>query len=229
MTRHPVRARAAPARRCARECRSMRAAGSIARPARPARARLPRVPRARSSRCAQPGSSAGSSSRCRPTSSPSRPRSTTSTGRATSSAATRCSSSSAIATGSPRSGAPSCSRWLEQRRMSYVTVDAPRLEAANVPETVMAATGPLAYVRFHGRNAATWNKRGGGAAERFDYLYGPGSSRVGRTAARARERGGAGLRLLQQQQPDRRRRAGPGRRRAPAPPARGGACPGRLT
>jgi uncharacterized protein YecE (DUF72 family) len=62
--------------------------------------------------------------------------------------------------------------WLEERRMSLVTVDAPRLDAANVPQTVVAVTGPIAYVRFHGRNAATWNKRGGGAAERFDYTYG---------------------------------------------------------
>ena len=61
--------------------------------------------------------------------------------------------------------------WLEQHRMSYVTVDAPRLDAASVPQTVIAVTGPLAYVRFHGRNAATWSKRGGGAAQRFDYLY----------------------------------------------------------
>ena len=30
----------------------------------------------------------------------------------------------------------------------------------------------MAYVRFHGRNAATWNTRGGGAAQRFDYTYG---------------------------------------------------------
>jgi uncharacterized protein YecE (DUF72 family) len=37
--------------------------------------------------------------------------------------------------------------------------------------TVVAATAPLAYVRFHGRNLGTWNKRGGSAAERFDYLY----------------------------------------------------------
>jgi uncharacterized protein YecE (DUF72 family) len=29
----------------------------------------------------------------------------------------------------------------------------------------------MTYVRFHGRNAATWNVRGGSAAERFDYLY----------------------------------------------------------
>jgi uncharacterized protein YecE (DUF72 family) len=61
--------------------------------------------------------------------------------------------------------------WLEERRISYVTVDAPRLEARNVPETVVAVTGPIAYVRFHGRNAATWNARGGSAAARFDYAY----------------------------------------------------------
>jgi uncharacterized protein YecE (DUF72 family) len=65
-------------------------------------------------------------------------------------------------------------RWLEEHRMSYVTVDAPRLDGKNVPETLVAVTGPTAYVRFHGRNAATWNSRGGGAAQRFDYLYGRG-------------------------------------------------------
>jgi len=61
--------------------------------------------------------------------------------------------------------------FLEEHRMSYVTVDAPRLDAANVPSTLVAATGPIAYVRFHGRNAATWNARGGGASKRFDHLY----------------------------------------------------------
>jgi uncharacterized protein YecE (DUF72 family) len=61
--------------------------------------------------------------------------------------------------------------FLEERRMSYVTVDAPRLDSRTVPETVVAVTGPIAYVRFHGRNAATWNRRGGGAAERFDWTY----------------------------------------------------------
>jgi uncharacterized protein YecE (DUF72 family) len=62
-------------------------------------------------------------------------------------------------------------RWLEERGIAYVTVDAPKVDAKNVPETVVAATAPLAYVRYHGRNAATWNKRGGGAAERFDHAY----------------------------------------------------------
>ncbi|HEX5450464.1 MAG TPA: DUF72 domain-containing protein [Gaiellaceae bacterium] len=63
-------------------------------------------------------------------------------------------------------------KWLESNRMSWVVVDAPKVEAANVPATLVAVTSPLAYVRFHGRNAGTWNVRGGSAADRFDHLYG---------------------------------------------------------
>jgi uncharacterized protein YecE (DUF72 family) len=62
-------------------------------------------------------------------------------------------------------------RWLEERGQTLVVVDAPRIEARNVLPTVVAATGGTAYVRMHGRNASTWNVRGGSAAERFDYLY----------------------------------------------------------
>ena len=62
-------------------------------------------------------------------------------------------------------------RFLEQHRLANVVVDAPRTEAKNVIPTVVAVTSPLAYVRFHGRNAKTWNIRGGSAADRFDYLY----------------------------------------------------------
>jgi uncharacterized protein YecE (DUF72 family) len=62
--------------------------------------------------------------------------------------------------------------FLEEIGAAHVIVDAPRIEGAkNVVPTVVALTSPMAYVRFHGRNAATWNKRGGSAAERFDYLY----------------------------------------------------------
>ena len=62
--------------------------------------------------------------------------------------------------------------FLERIGASYVVVDAPRSETArNLVPTVVATTSPLAYVRFHGRNLGTWNKRGGSAAERFDYLY----------------------------------------------------------
>ena len=61
--------------------------------------------------------------------------------------------------------------FLERNHMTYVIVDAPRSDARNVLPTVVATTSPTAYVRFHGRNAETWNKRVRSAAERFDYLY----------------------------------------------------------
>jgi uncharacterized protein YecE (DUF72 family) len=62
--------------------------------------------------------------------------------------------------------------FLERIGATHVIVDAPQSETAkNLVPTVPALTSPTAYVRFHGRNLATWNKRGGSAAERFDYLY----------------------------------------------------------
>jgi uncharacterized protein YecE (DUF72 family) len=61
--------------------------------------------------------------------------------------------------------------FLEEHGMSLVVVDAPKVEAKNVPTTLLALTSPTLYVRMHGRNAETWNVRGGSAAERFDYLY----------------------------------------------------------
>ena len=61
--------------------------------------------------------------------------------------------------------------FLEEHGMSLVVVDAPKVDAKNVPRTLLALTSPTLYVRFHGRNADTWNVRGRSAAERFDYLY----------------------------------------------------------
>jgi uncharacterized protein YecE (DUF72 family) len=62
--------------------------------------------------------------------------------------------------------------FLEGIDAAYVTVDAPKSATAkNLVPTVPAVTNGIAYVRFHGRNLGTWNKRGGSAAERFDYLY----------------------------------------------------------
>jgi len=57
--------------------------------------------------------------------------------------------------------------FLEEHGMTYVTVDAP----PDVIPLVVARTSGTAYVRFHGRNRATWFKRTGSTAERFDYLY----------------------------------------------------------
>jgi uncharacterized protein YecE (DUF72 family) len=61
--------------------------------------------------------------------------------------------------------------FLERSHMTDVIVDAPQTGGRNVLPTVVATTSPTAYIRFHGRNAETWNKRVRSAAERFDYLY----------------------------------------------------------
>jgi uncharacterized protein YecE (DUF72 family) len=61
--------------------------------------------------------------------------------------------------------------YLERNGMTYVIVDAPRTGGKNVLPTVVATTTPTAYIRFHGRNAETWNRRVRSAAERFDHLY----------------------------------------------------------
>ncbi len=60
---------------------------------------------------------------------------------------------------------------LRERGLTYVVVDAPQVASNNVVETVVASTSPTAYVRFHGRNTATWNQHGDGASARFDHLY----------------------------------------------------------
>ena len=54
---------------------------------------------------------------------------------------------------------------------SYVCVDEPRMQTANALPPIAAATANIGYVRFSGRNAATWNARVKTAAERFRYLY----------------------------------------------------------
>lgn len=61
--------------------------------------------------------------------------------------------------------------FLEGLGGAHVIVDAPKTEAKNLVPTVVALTSPTAYIRFHGRNASTWNIRGKSAAERFNYLY----------------------------------------------------------
>src|SRR6476660_5359558 len=70
-------------------------------------------------------------------------------------------------------------RFLENHGLTYVVVDAPQTGGKNVLPTVVAATSETGYVRFHGRNAETWNKRTGSAAERFDYLYSEDELREG--------------------------------------------------
>jgi uncharacterized protein YecE (DUF72 family) len=82
--------------------------------------------------------------------------------------------------------------FLEEHGLAYVSVDAPATRASNVVPRVAAATHPLAYVRFHGRNWKTWNIRGGKSSDRFDWMYSPEElgewvAPVGRLAQQADE------------------------------------------
>ena len=62
--------------------------------------------------------------------------------------------------------------FLERHGLSYVSVDSPRTRASNVMPRIAAATHPVTYVRFHGRNWKTWNIRNAkSSAERFDWMY----------------------------------------------------------
>jgi uncharacterized protein YecE (DUF72 family) len=61
--------------------------------------------------------------------------------------------------------------FLERNGLAYVSVDAPRTRASNVVPPVAAATHSIAYVRFHGRNAKTWNIHSEKSWQRFDWMY----------------------------------------------------------
>ena len=156
-------------------------------------------------------------------------------GRASSSAATRCSSSSATARGSTTRTARRRCPSSSDLGATYVTVDAPKSDTAkNLVPTVPAVTSATSYVRFHGRNLGTWNKRGGSAAERFDYLYSDDElEELVADAEGARAAVRAVVRVLQQQldlggsrEPARPHLAGGGERAAAAPAARREPDPG---
>jgi uncharacterized protein YecE (DUF72 family) len=61
--------------------------------------------------------------------------------------------------------------FLEQHGLAYVSVDSPRTRASNVMPRIAAATHEVAYIRFHGRNWKTWNKKTKTSGERFDWRY----------------------------------------------------------
>jgi uncharacterized protein YecE (DUF72 family) len=62
-------------------------------------------------------------------------------------------------------------RFLRDQGAAFVMVDEPQGFKSSVPP-VTAVTSDLAVVRFHGRNADTWEAKNITPAERFRYLYG---------------------------------------------------------
>ncbi|HEX9694902.1 MAG TPA: DUF72 domain-containing protein [Actinomycetota bacterium] len=68
-------------------------------------------------------------------------------------------------------GAGKTLSYLKELGYAYVCVDMPQGFDSSLPPIAAATSSTLAVVRFHGRNRATWKRRGLTSAERFDYLY----------------------------------------------------------
>lgn len=62
-------------------------------------------------------------------------------------------------------------RFLSDSGFTYVSVDEPQGFPSSIPPIAAVTSEDLAIVRFHGRNAENWQKKGITAAERFDYAY----------------------------------------------------------
>ncbi|OGO73754.1 MAG: hypothetical protein A3G84_00060 [Chloroflexi bacterium RIFCSPLOWO2_12_FULL_71_12] len=62
-------------------------------------------------------------------------------------------------------------RFLSEHELTYVSVDEPQGFPSSVPPITAVTNESLAVIRFHGRNAENWKKKGITAAERFDYRY----------------------------------------------------------
>jgi uncharacterized protein YecE (DUF72 family) len=60
-------------------------------------------------------------------------------------------------------------QFLRQQRLGYCCVDEPELKGL-MPRLAIA-TSPIAYVRFHSRDASKWYE--GGGKERYNYMYKP--------------------------------------------------------
>jgi len=76
---------------------------------------------------------------------------------------------------------------LEELQLAYVVVDEPQGFKSSTPPVVASTSRELAFIRFHGQNAETWEKPGLTAAERFRYLY--SDEELGRWVEPARELG----------------------------------------
>jgi uncharacterized protein YecE (DUF72 family) len=61
--------------------------------------------------------------------------------------------------------------FLSERSIPFVMVDEPQGFKSSVPSEVAVTSPDLAVIRFHGRNAATWEAKNITPAERFRYLY----------------------------------------------------------
>lgn len=62
-------------------------------------------------------------------------------------------------------------RFLAERGITYVAVDAPQFPTHTTMPPLVAVTSDVGYVRMHGRNREKYFARNVSAADRFEYLY----------------------------------------------------------
>src|SRR5262249_13549308 len=60
--------------------------------------------------------------------------------------------------------------FLRDAGLSIANIDLPLASTSVAPAT--RRTGPVAYVRLHGRNAEKWFRKDAGRDDKYDYLYG---------------------------------------------------------
>ena len=65
--------------------------------------------------------------------------------------------------------APESLQKLRELGVSFCNIDQPYTRSSVEPTS--HATGPVGYIRFHGRNYAKWFDKKAGRDERYDYLY----------------------------------------------------------
>jgi len=61
--------------------------------------------------------------------------------------------------------------WLAERAVGWCAVDQPQV-GGSTAGLLPRVTGPVAYVRLHGRNTADWFRPDAGRDARYDYRYG---------------------------------------------------------
>jgi len=75
--------------------------------------------------------------------------------------------------------------FLRAEQLNFCNIDQPRSSTAITGTRIV--TGPIAYVRLHGRNAKAWFSRDAGVNEKYDYLYSREELRLWEEAVREME------------------------------------------
>lgn len=65
--------------------------------------------------------------------------------------------------------------FLKELKLSFCNIDQPKSSTAITGTDLV--TGPVAYVRLHGRNAKAWFSKEAGRDQKYDYLYSLGELR----------------------------------------------------